>query len=398
MHHRAFVRDRTTWQLYLLFASWGWFLFAFGPSLALLGDEQGATATQIGLHGTALAAGTLLSGLSQAPLVGRLGRRGVLWGGAAVVVLAVLGLTVPIGQGGVGTPAVTLSAAALAGWGGSTMVNATAPALIDHHGRAGSAAFTEANALGAGVGAAAPLVIGAAIALGLGWRTGLLMLLPMLAVIWLLFRTCPVPPVVAHEQDTERRLPGAYWWAWGLVVSGIGAEFCFTIWGTTLVAERTGAADASAAGTLTAFVLGMALGRLQGARLSLRVPSGQLILMALGVTATGWALLWTSTTLVIAVGGLFVAGLGIAVLFPIGVSRAIERSGGRSDLATGRVAIGAGLAIGLAPLTLGRLADAVGLERAFLVVPALLVVAVSLLGISSAGGRRDAQARGARTG
>jgi hypothetical protein len=56
---------------------------------------------------------------------------------------------------------------------------------------------------------------------------------------------------------------------------------------------------------------------------------------------------------------------------------------GSSDLASGRISLGAGLAISLAPFALGALTDIVGVQQAFLIFPGLLVVAVGPL----AGGR-----------
>ncbi len=47
------VRDRTTWLAYFHIGLFGYFLYAFGPSIALLRDEQGYTRTVASLHGTA---------------------------------------------------------------------------------------------------------------------------------------------------------------------------------------------------------------------------------------------------------------------------------------------------------------------------------------------------------
>jgi MFS family permease len=346
--------------------------------MPLLGDERGDSAALIGLHSTALALGTIVSGLTQRRLVARLGRRRTMWGGWAVVLAAVLLLTQQLA----GTPpaAVTLLAAALAAWGGSSMLNASSPALMDHHGAGGAAAVTEANALAAGVGAVAPLVIGAALSAGAGWRVGLLLVLPIIAALWLVMRATPIPDAPPDPGGVGARpLPAAFWWAWAVVVLSVAVEFCWTIWGTTLVAERTGVSPALAAGALSAFILGIALGRLGGARLALRMATETLLLGALVVCGIGWALAWTASSLPLAVVGLGLAGLGVAVQFPLGVARAIDASAGQGDLATGRVSLGVGAAVGLAPFALGWLADRVGLQQAFLVVPALLVAAAGTL-------------------
>jgi fucose permease len=113
--------------------------------------------------------------------------------------------------------------------------------------------------------------------------------------------------------------------------------------------------------------------------LALRVRPGLLLLVSVAVTAVGWLVLWLATSLAVAVVGLAVSGLGMAFHFPLGVSRSLEASGGLTDLASGRIALGGGLAIGLAPFVLGALSDAVGVHAAFVLVPALLAAAGLLL-------------------
>ena len=53
-------------------------------------------------------------------------------------------------------------------------------------------------------------------------------------------------------------------------------------------------------------------------------------------------------------------------------------SGGQPDRAIAVMSIGVGLASGLGPFILGALADEVGVQYAFLVVPALCVAAAGL--------------------
>ena len=62
------VHDRPTLVSYASLATWSWFVYAFGASLALLRDDQGTSAWLGGLHSTALAAGAVGAdaGLSQA--------------------------------------------------------------------------------------------------------------------------------------------------------------------------------------------------------------------------------------------------------------------------------------------------------------------------------------------
>ena len=371
------VRDRSTWALYGVFAAWGWFLYAFNPSVPLIGADLGVSSAVAGLHGTALAAGTVLSGLVQAPVVTRLGRRGTIVLGAGEVVLSLLLVTTSGALWG------TLLGAVLAGMGGTFVVNAANAALSAAHGPASGSALTEANGVGALVGALAPLTLGFLVGAGAGWQPALLVVVVLLAVVVLAMPPLPPPSPPEDGQDLSRGLPGRYWWAWGVLVALIAVEFSYSVWGTTLVAERTGTPTGAATGTLTVLILALGGGRVLLAPVALRVGAGRLLLGAIAVTAVGWVLLWTSTTLAQAVAGLAVSGVGMALHFPLGVARSLEASAGKPDLASGRIALGAGLGIGAAPFVLGALTDAVGVHQAFLLVPALLLLATGLL----AGGR-----------
>lgn len=373
----AIERDRTTWLLYLLTSTWGWTIYAFGPSVPLLGEEAGLTAAVAALHGTGLALGGLISGLGQARLVRRYRRRGVLWRGSAVLVIGVLLLL----SGG--PTVLTLTGAVITGVGGTLVVNAAAAAIIHHHGRLGSAALSEANAIAAGAGALAPFMIAAAVSQGLSWRVGLAMVVPFIIVLAVAYGGTPVPSAAISPRSEQAPLQGRFWWAWGTLVCLIGVEFCFSIWGSVLVAERSGQALASGTLGVTGFVLGIGLGRAVGSRLALRFGSGVLLVGAIAVALLGWGLVWTSTSLVGGIVGMVVAGIGVALHFPLGMSRLITLSDGQGDRASGMAAIGAGLAIGLAPFALGWISDRVGIHSAFLIVPGLLCGASVLLVLSA---------------
>jgi fucose permease len=215
------------------------------------------------------------------------------------------------------------------------------------------------------------------VAAGAGWQPAIVVVVALLAVVAIVMP--PLASPTPHAESSTGTLPGRYWWAWGVLVLLIAVEFSYSVWATTLVAQRTGAETGAATSTLTVLILFLALGRIMGARLALRMRPGVLLLVSVGVTAAGWAVLWTATTLPMAIVGMSVSGLGMAFHFPLGVSRSLEASGGLTDIASGRIALGAGLAIGLAPFVLGAVSDAVGVHGAFLLVPLLLGLAAALL-------------------
>ncbi len=367
------MRDRATWSLYGVFAVWGWFLYAFNPAVPLIGDDLGVTNAVAGLHGTGMALGTVAAGLVSARVVAWRGRRAAVWVGTVVVVVGVLLVVAS------GVIVGTLLGSVVAGAGGTLLVNVANAALSDKHGRASGAAITEANGLGALVGAAAPFALGLLVGAGAGWQPALLAVIALLAVVSVVMPTLPAPTRPAGATRSDRSLPGRYWWAWSVLVLLIAVEFSYSVWATTLVADRTGASTGTATTTLTVLIMCLGIGRVLGARLALRIRPGVLLMAAIVVTAGGWAVLWTATSLSVAVVAMAISGFGMAFHFPLGVSRSLEAAGGRTDLASGRIALGGGLAIGLAPFVLGAVTDVVGVHGAFLLVPALLGAAGLLL-------------------
>jgi predicted MFS family arabinose efflux permease len=367
------ARDRLTWLVYLQLGCYGYFLYGFGPSVPLMRLEQDVSRGVSGLHGTAVAVGTLLTGLTFARTTARCGRGASMWlglaGTCAGAGLMTMSTALP----------VTLGGAFIAGFFGSIVVSGSALILADHHGDSGGpAAISEANATAAGMGLVAPLAIGFAVERGLGWRPGLLAVIVLAALVAIGFGRVRVPdhrPALADAPMNGGHLPGRYWLAWLVLVLCISVEFCMTIWSSDALAERTGVSSGLAATAVTAIVAGMFAGRLAGGRLALRFETAHLLLGALALTGVGFAVFWLSTAAWSAWAGLVVCGLGISLHYPLGVTRAIVISGGRRDLAAGRVSWAAGLAVGLGPFGLGALADAVGTHRAFLLVPALLVSA-----------------------
>ena len=86
-------------------------------------------------------------------------------------------------------------------------------------------------------------------------------------------------------------------------------------------------------------------------------------------------MLWPATTSVQAVAGLGLLGLGVGNLFPLALSVAVALAPGRAGPASGRAVTMTSLAILLAPLTVGTLADATSLKAALGIVPVLLLLA-----------------------
>jgi fucose permease len=119
----------------------------------------------------------------------------------------------------------------------------------------------------------------------------------------------------------------------------------------------------------------MAIGRLIGGRIALRVAAPRLLFSVLLVSLCGFAVFWTSTLPWLAVTGLIAMGLGNGMHYPLGIAMAVRASGGRADQAAARASYGLAVSFGIAPFVLGSIADHAGPRLAFLLVPAMLLAA-----------------------
>ena len=140
----AFDRDAPTLLSYAALAGYAFWLYAFGPALALLQAELHFSYTMLGVYSALWSARAALAGLSFAGLARRLPRATLLWysaaGAAAGAGLFAAARTVPL----------TLLGAAVLGCAGTTVLICTQAILSDRHGERRDRALTEAN-----VGAAA---------------------------------------------------------------------------------------------------------------------------------------------------------------------------------------------------------------------------------------------------
>lgn len=384
-------RDQLTTALYAVPAMWGWVLYSLSPSIPLLRAEQGTSRAVAGLHGTASALGAVTAAALTVAVMRRIGRRGSLVAGSVVTTVGVVLLTL--------APSVwfTVPATFVLGMGGNLAYNAVSPVLSAHHREAGPAAISEANGVAALIGIVAPLAVGASVALGLTWRGAVLLSVPVaLVAIRLVLRAPDAPalhPDPRRAGAADGRLPRRFWVALVVVTCAVAVEFCLIYWAGDLLRQSTGVSAGTAAALLSVVLAGMAIGRLCAAPLTARLGVERLLLGSIGVAAVGWLLLWSATSLPLAVLGLLVVGLGVALQFPLALARLLRISDGRTDEAAGWATFGAGVASGAAPFALGAVSDAVGPHSGFLLVPAVLVVAAA--GVVLAPLRRRAAARAA---
>jgi MFS family permease len=346
-----------------------------------LRDDEHTSRAISGLHGTGLAVGAMLTAALAPRLIARFGRARMMWAALAILCLGVVVFA------SCAVVAVTISGAVLAGFGGTFLLNISVAVLTAHHpGQAGNAAVTQANGLGSAAGIFAPLVISGAIAIGVGWRAGVLVVVLLAVIVASTFGRTAKPDAIAVKPPEPPRATGRlsfeYWRACFVLVMTTAVEFSMTIWSSDVLHNHDGLSKGTAATGVTAIVTGMTIGRLASGRLTLRYRADTLLLCVFGITMVGFGVFWVSTIPLLAYLGLFISGLGISLQFPLGITRAVDFSGGRPDVATAYVALGNGFAIAVAPFGLGAFADHVGSHTAMVVVPGFVVLAA--LGVVTA--------------
>jgi predicted MFS family arabinose efflux permease len=370
-------RDRPTWAGYILLTSYVWFVYAFSSSQALLRDEQGTSRTIASLHVIVMSLGGIVAGLIAARLILALGRDRFL-------ILSVMGLTVGIlvytAPGG--TP-VTITGTFIAALFGSSIIVGASAFLFDHQKAAGPASITEANAVAALSGALAPIAVGLGVAIFLGWRIGLwLTLIGLLVSLLLMRNNLPAFRVPVDEQVREARkvpFPRPFWWALVTLFVLLTSEFILTLWSVDLLRDRGGLEAGAAAATVGALTLGIFIGRVIGSRLAEFFSVDRILTTAVLIACSGWLVLWLNTYAPIMIGGLIISGIGIALFWPLGISRVVMASGGQNDRATALGTVAGASAGGLGPFALGALADAIGVHSAFLVLPVVLLFGLFLI-------------------
>ena len=360
-----FQRDRLTWVAYLLL---GWFSFlqaAPGLVMPYLRDELGLSYSIGGLHVAAFAAGSLIGGIVSGRLEVAIGRRAMLWSGAALMGGGAIGLT----AGRVAE--VTIASVLVLGFGAGLLLVAIQALLADRHGERRAVALTEANVAASLGYVVLILALSLAAAAQVGWRIALLVGLAVPLVLWLRHRELAVE-APSRSVASSGRLPSIVWIAGAVLFCTTAAEWSVIAWGASFIEGETGVSADTAVSLMAGYFVGVVMGRIAGSRLTRSRDAARLLAISLAVAGAGFAILWSSTGPAQAVLGLLVIGVGIGNLYPLGTSVTMSLAPGQAAAASGRaVAMSASAGL-LAPLVVGPLADATSLSAALLVIPGFL--------------------------
>jgi fucose permease len=368
--HQSFHRNRFTWLTYLSLAFYGYFLNVLGPITPFLKDELQLTYTVSSFHFTAFAVGILLIGVGGHLLIQRLGRQRSLWLGLFGISLSALLLL--IGK----TPIITIGASFLMGLIGSLILAIVPAALSDQHGEMKAVALSEANVIASLFASSAPLLVGW-FAQSVGswrWALGIMVGIPILMFLGLGRNSSPTTvSVAAKTTQTNQSLPSLFWIYWVGIVLGVSVEFCMIFWSADYLEQVLGLIKADAAQAVSLFLAAMIVGRTLGSRLVQRFSTGAVVTVSIVIAGIGFLLFWRAENGFFGLSGLFITGLGVANLYPLLLSLAINAANGNTIQAGARATLASGTAILALPLILGSFADAVGIRLAYGVVLLLLI-------------------------
>ena len=339
MRHRHRTPRQRAWPSYATIATVGYVLYGIGAIAPYLRTQLGLSDAEVGLHSTAMAVGLVAAGAIAAALDHRSGEVAVRGLAAGSLVVAVLALATAPAFG------VTLAASVLVGFGTGTLLGYANAILAQPGGRLARQRVARANVWAMVSAFACPLALATAATLDAPWGLGLVPAFGLLLVIAIDLRSGPRLARTQAASTATGRLPRAYWLAWTFLVAAIAVEFSIVFWGATLVARRTGVDTAVATLLGGLFLGGMFVGQFAqafglGTGGDLRRPAATGVVIA----AVGASVAWVSTTPALSGIGLFVAGLGVAGLYPLGVAAALAAA--PEQLTLGRDQVDAGVGDG----------------------------------------------------
>jgi hypothetical protein len=362
------------WPSYIAQAAIGYVIYGLGAAGPYLRTQLDLSDAEVGLHSTALAVGLVVAGTVAAGLGRRYGDAAVRAGAIAAIAVAIPVLAA--------TPSIvaTLGASLLIGLGAGTLLGHVNATLGAPGGRLARLRLARANVWAMIAAFVGPVIVAAGASIGPGWWFGLLPALGLLGVVALDLRSRRNAAAAAAGDTDRDPLPRAYWLAWAFLVAAISVEFSIVFWGATLVERRTNVPTPEATAIGALFLGGMFAGRLG---LSVGIGAGHDIrrnaAAGLVLAGVGAGVAWVSTASILSGFGLFLAGVGVAILYPLGVAAALAGAPGQLALAGNRLTLASGLAILLAPLALGAIADATGVIAGWGLVLGLVAVAFCLV-------------------
>ena len=372
------------------YAAGGAAISVFGPSVESIVEDFGLTYSQISLIITVISFGFIAGSLAGGAASDRFGRRAVMVPSALGTAVAMFWFAASPNFGSL------LAAGFLIGAGFGPGL-AAATALIADLARERSTRdlnlFNSAFALGAIV---APPLVAICLAAFASWRVAYVVVAVWFATSGLCFMRLSYPSrggAVPPFRSVVRALGSPVSILLGLVLMlYVGVEIAFGDFGAAFMERVQGIPRTAAASSVTAFWIGVLLGRLLVARLvvSRRASSVVRWSLALALVMSGLASLAVSAP--VAILGFVLTGAAIGGVFPtvlgIGLRVRPEMAGALAGGLTAMASVGGAL---LAPL-IGAASDAAGPRGGMLLAPVFIFAAMLLFEIVQALRRRGEHA------
>ncbi len=371
----TFTRNRFFWVVALQTAIVNFYLGGFGPAQPLLRADQGTSLAIAGLHGTAMGVAAIFAGFANPWIAHRFGRDKSTWIGLTFFSVGLVAF--------VFSPPVqlTLLATFIAGFGTSIVINSVLTSMSHHYGKSAAGAISQANGVAfVGFSFGTFLIGSIATLFPSQWRLGLLLAIPAAIALALFGRE---KESEEHIPDKDGRQSGklslSFWIALCGFTASISSAFAISFWAAALLRDRVGSTAAIATLSIVAYGVGMAIGCWYGGMVLKRFKLDHQLMGIIALQLIGFIIFWFSHLLLLSILALFIIGLGSSIQLALSSIRLIGLSDGRPDLAIGLSSQAVGLAIAGAPLILGLLGDHIGISRAYLMVPALIAFAFTVV-------------------
>lgn len=372
---------------YLGYLTIGMISTLFGPLLASVQQALGLTHTQAGLLVTTQFAGSMAGNLAGGAASDRLGKERILAAAAVLVVAGALGAAAFQEYG------LLLGTFAVLGLG-SGGINGTANALVsDLAGDRRAAALNRLNinfSLGALLG---PFMVARLFAVGLPGSGARAAAYGVLAGLGLLFGlgclhqrlrqggSSPAPSSQAAAR-AGAGLAGlardrALWLMGAVLFTYVAMEASVATWWPAYLQENLGASGRTAGDMVTAFFVGVVVGRWLTSRLVERWGSLRTLQLEAGLAALAFPVAVLGPSLLVA-ASVVVTGLVAAGIWATTLALAAERHPGQSGTVSGLLIAVGSLGSSLFPLWIGFTGDRWGLQAGFLTLEGLLLVLVGI--------------------
>ena len=385
----AFVRRPASWYGYFLIATQIYLFNVQGNVFPFLQDEFGLSYREVSLHSSATAIGVIVTALFGRALTVPLGRRRSLWLGAATIGAGAILLCL--------APAawVSIASCLIIGLGGGILAAGVPAMIADLHGEGRRQALAEQAIVGYSYALIAPLLTGASVALGLGWRPAVIFPAVVAFALIGLFRKAAMPVDAPHPASRHARLPAAFWAYFCQLLFSVSLEFSVLLWASSFLERVIGFDPAAAATWVAGFYLGVLAGRAALRVLINRLPPEVIVGTAFAIGLVGFALYWGVGQPWAAVPGIVMLGVCVSPQYPVAMALALGTAPHAREQSSSYLTLAVGLAILLSPALLGTLADLVGLNRAHLTLPILIAACALSFTAARILSRRATEARAA---